>query len=153
MFQCWLKNYFVWCLKTKASVSLKRLNLVISEVKAKGLNENYSKEWDKKKLWRFSLVHKVIPVWWTGTSMWKYSGRKYLYWTSTWRIKGMDARSELKNFGNKIEWINKGLYCQCLGNIHKMQNPLGLNVSECELMFYTLWELKDEFSRLNMIRV
>lgn len=51
-------NYFIWNLKIKTALSLKRLDLVIPEVKAKGLSKSDSKEWTKKK----NCLHKIIPV-------------------------------------------------------------------------------------------
>lgn len=42
-------NYFIWNLKMKTALSLKKLDLVISEVKAKELSKSDSKKWNKKK--------------------------------------------------------------------------------------------------------
>lgn len=44
-----MTNYFIWSLKIKAALILKRLHSVISEVKAEGLSEKGSVEWNKKK--------------------------------------------------------------------------------------------------------
>lgn len=50
-------------LKNESFSKRKKTEFGDIEVKAKGLKENYSKEWDKKKkLSHFSLVHEVIPV-------------------------------------------------------------------------------------------
>ena len=37
-------NYFIWALKIKSTLSFKRFDSVLSEVKPKGLNEKDSKE-------------------------------------------------------------------------------------------------------------
>ena len=41
-------NYFIWALKIKSALSLKRLDSVLSEVKPEGLSEKDSTEWDQK---------------------------------------------------------------------------------------------------------
>ena len=41
-------NYFIWALKIKSALSLKRLDSVLSEVKPEGLTEKDSTEWDQK---------------------------------------------------------------------------------------------------------
>lgn len=41
-------NYFIWSLKIKAALSLKRLDNVISEIKTEGLSEKDSIKWDQK---------------------------------------------------------------------------------------------------------
>lgn len=64
----------------------------------------------------------------------------------------MDATNELKNLEIKLNESANDYIASAWGISTKCQ-ALGLNISECELMFYTLWELKGEFSRLNMIRV
>lgn len=149
-------NYFIWCFKIKAALSLKRWGTLISEIKAESLNEKNSIEWEQKN--NDAVAYIKLSLSNEQALQFAAKDNAKVLWDkikSTFidqvEDRSIDAGNELKNLEMKFKKSANDYIARAQSIKTKFQT-LGLIITDQELVFYTVRGLKEKFSKFQDLR-
>jgi hypothetical protein len=148
-------NYFIWSLKIKAALSLKRLDSVINDAKPENLSEKDSNNWDQKNsdavaYIKLSLSDEQALQFATEENakiLWEKIKSTF---TGQAEDRKIDAGNQLKSLEMKSNEASIDYVARARGIATKCQS-LGLEISQRELSYYTVRGLRGKFGKIRDI--